>query len=306
MADMSSTGTITWRSSGLRAPASTIVTSRPGPVPARKRPIASSGRCVADRPIRCMGGASAGAEAFEPFEAQREVGAALGAGDRVDLVDDDVLDAAEDLADLAGQHQVQRFGGRDEDVRRVAGDLAAVLGRGVAGAAGDADGRHRLAESLRRVADAGQRRPQVPLDVVGQRLERRDVEDADGAGRAALDARRRRMRGEPVQGPEERGERLAAPGRGVDQRVLAGGDRRPAAGLGVGRRLEARLEPLADGARERGEGVGGIGAGLGPRLGRGHGTASIGRWRHFEQMVESAAGPCARRRRSDPLLAVSQ
>ena len=58
MADMSSTGTMTWRSSGLRAPASTIVTSRPGPVPARKRPIASSGRCVADSPIRCIGGAS--------------------------------------------------------------------------------------------------------------------------------------------------------------------------------------------------------------------------------------------------------
>ena len=54
-ADMSSTGTMTWRSSGLRAPASTISTSRSAPVPPRNRAIVSSGRCVADRPIRWAG-----------------------------------------------------------------------------------------------------------------------------------------------------------------------------------------------------------------------------------------------------------
>ena len=54
-ADMSSTGTTTCRSSGLRAPASTIVTSRSGPTPPRNRAIVSSGRCVADRPIRWIG-----------------------------------------------------------------------------------------------------------------------------------------------------------------------------------------------------------------------------------------------------------
>ena len=44
---MSSIGTMTWSSSGLRAPASTIVTSRPGPTPPRNRAIVSSGRWVA-------------------------------------------------------------------------------------------------------------------------------------------------------------------------------------------------------------------------------------------------------------------
>ena len=47
---MSSTGITTSRSSGLRWPASTIVTGRSPP---RKREISSSGRCVADSPIRC-------------------------------------------------------------------------------------------------------------------------------------------------------------------------------------------------------------------------------------------------------------
>ena len=55
---MSSTGTITSRSSCLRTPASTIATSRwrPGSAnPPRNRAISSSGRWVADSPIRCTG-----------------------------------------------------------------------------------------------------------------------------------------------------------------------------------------------------------------------------------------------------------
>ena len=46
-----STGTWTWRSSGLRTPVSTTVQVRLGPT--RKRPTSSSGFCVALRPIRC-------------------------------------------------------------------------------------------------------------------------------------------------------------------------------------------------------------------------------------------------------------
>ena len=107
---MSSTGTTTWSSSGLRAPASTIVTSRSGPDAAEEagdrleRPLR---RAEAD-PLRRARLPSRSRQVLEPFEAQREVRAALGAGDRVDLVDDHVLDAAEDLARLAGEHQVER------------------------------------------------------------------------------------------------------------------------------------------------------------------------------------------------------
>ena len=91
-----------------------------------------------DRVERPLGGGEAdplrGLGALRPkrlqaFQAQGEVGTPFRAGDRMDLVDDDVLDAAEDLARLAGEEQVQALGGRDEDVRRAAGDLAAVLGR---------------------------------------------------------------------------------------------------------------------------------------------------------------------------------
>ena len=79
----------------------------------------------------------------------------------------------------------------------------------------------RLAEPGGRERDPGERRPEVALDVVGQRLERADVEDADAA-RVRLRGRRpRRSAGEPVERPEERGEGLAAAGRGVDERVAA-------------------------------------------------------------------------------------
>ncbi len=138
-AAMSSTGTTTSSSRGLRVPASTIVTSRSGPMPPRNRAIVSSGRWVADRPMRCGGRPWSSRSRSRRSRRQGEVGTALGPGDGVDLVDDDVLDGSEDLARLAGQEQVQALGGRDEDVGRVAGDLATVLGRRVAGAAGDGD-----------------------------------------------------------------------------------------------------------------------------------------------------------------------
>src|SRR4030095_15022837 len=57
-------------------------------------------------------------EAIEALEAQGEVGATLRARDRMDLVDDDVLDAAEDVPGLARQEQVQALGRGDEDVWR--------------------------------------------------------------------------------------------------------------------------------------------------------------------------------------------
>ena len=189
MAAMSSTGTMTCSSSGLRAPASTIVDLA---IRRRRRrgtaAIVSSGRCVADSPIRWrLGGVRARAVARRAPARSASSRSRLRArwaprfepGDRVDLVDDDVLDVAEHLAGRAGEHEVERFGGGDQDVRRVAGDLAAILGRGVAGPAGDRDVRRLGAEPRGRERDAGQRRAEVALDVVGQRLERRDVQDAD-------------------------------------------------------------------------------------------------------------------------------
>ncbi len=135
--------------------------------PPRNRETSSSGRCVAERPIRC---GSTIAARHEPLDRDREVRAPLGRHQRVDFVDDDRLDAAQGVARVRREQQVERFGRRDEDVGRIALEAGALGGRRVAGA--DRDGRRheRLAAQLgeparcRRAAHAGcaRRRPRAP------------------------------------------------------------------------------------------------------------------------------------------------
>ena len=169
---------------------------------------------------------------LQPLERERQVSAALGLRDGVDLVHDHLLDAVEDLRGLAGQHQVERLRRGDQDVRRVADHRLALPLRRVTGAQGDLDVG----------ADAAQRRAQVLLDVVRQRLQRGDVDEPRAVGG--------RLGDEPVERPQERGQRLARAGRRRDQRVLAGGDRRPGHGLSRRGSREGTLEPLPDLGRE--------------------------------------------------------
>ena len=173
--------------------------------PTMKRPTSSSGFCVALRPMR-WGSCRLSSESRSSVSAR--CCAALGRGHRVDLVDDHRLDPAQHLARLRREDQVQRLGGGDEDVGRRAAHGGAVALRCVAGA-----DRHRDVG-----ADPAQRRAQVAVDVVGQRLQRRDVDQA---------GMRRRLARQPVQSPEEGGQRLAAPRGGGDEHVLARGDGRP-------------------------------------------------------------------------------
>ena len=231
------------------------------------------------------------AEALQALQAQGEVRAALRAGDGMDLVHDHVLDATQDLARLAGQQEVEALGRGDEDVRRALHEAAALVGRGVAGPRPDRDARSLITQALGGQRDAGERGPEVALHVVCQGLERADVEHADGAG-VLPGGGGTRMPHEAVQAPEERGEGLAAAGRGMDQRVAAGADRRPALRLGLRGRLERRLEPGPHGGPERRERINDW---------RGHGRASIGRDHDLVQMFSSlewpgrAAPACGRR-----------
>ena len=163
-------------------------------------------------------------QGVEPLQREREVGAALRARNGVDLVDDHGLDPAQRLARLRGQHQEERLGRRDQDVGRLLEQLPPLLLGRVPRAHADAE------VGL----DPRERPAQVPLDVVVERLQRRDVEQAQpGAGR----------RVEPVDPVQEGGERLAGAGRRLDQDVAAGGDRRPARRLRRGRAGERPLEP---------------------------------------------------------------
>src|SRR5438034_1145713 len=81
-----------------------------------------------------------------------------------------------------------------------------------------------------------ERAAQVALDVVVQRFERRDVDQSQSLARLGV---------ELVDPVEEGRERLAGAGRGLNQRVPAARDRRPAEGLGRGGGAERFLEPGA-------------------------------------------------------------
>ncbi len=103
-------------------------------------------------------------EVLEPLKREREVSAALAGGHRVDLVDDHRLDRVEHLARRRGQDQVERLGRRDQDVGRAAAHRRAIPLRRVAAS-------HRHRDRAGQV-DAGERRAQVLLDIVVERLER--------------------------------------------------------------------------------------------------------------------------------------
>ncbi len=181
----------------------------------------------------------------QSLEAQRQVAAALGGRDRVDLVDDKPADGTEDLARGARQDEKQRLRRRDQDVRRVALHRPPDLGRRVAGADRDRDVWRLESLRLHLVADADERRAEVAVDVVRERLQRRHVKDA-----TSLRVDRHRLRRQAVEAPQKRRQGLAAPGRSRHQDVAAGRHLLPAALLDGGRRGEGGAKPVAHRRRE--------------------------------------------------------
>ena len=163
-------------------------------------------------------------ETLQALQRQGEMRSALRARDRVHLVHDHRLDARQGLARARCEEQEERLRSRDQDVRRLPQHRRAFLLRRVAGANADAQ----------LGAQACEWPAQVALDVVVERFERRDVEQAEPRARARV---------EPVDPVEEGRKRLPRAGRRLDQRVPAAGDRRPAERLRRRRLGEGGLEP---------------------------------------------------------------
>ena len=216
-------------------------------MPPRKRAIVSSGRCVALRPIRCGGVLASGSR-------RRSRRSRLRARWAPRLVPAMAWTSStmtySTLRRISRAWLVSSRYRLSGVVIRMSGGRRAISRRSSLGVspvrAGDGDARGLCALFLCRVADPGERGAQVALDVVGQGLERGDVEDTDVTGVLSC-CRWTGVAGEAVEGVEEGGEGLAAAGGGMDERVVALRDGGPAACLGLGRRLEARLEPCPDG-----------------------------------------------------------
>ena len=166
----------------------------------------------------------------------------------MDLIDDDRLYSAQQLARIGREHQVDRLRSGDQDVGRIAQEAIALRARRVAGADGDRWNRERIPAGRGDVGDPGKRRAQIPLYIDSQRFQRRDVDDT-----AASLLLRPRSEHQPVETPEECGQRLAAAGGGKDQRAVATGDGRPAELLRARRTGERAAEPLAHGGMKQRE-----------------------------------------------------
>ncbi len=163
-------------------------------------------------------------DALETLERDRQVSAPLRPGHRVHLVEDQRLDGAQHLATLRGEQQEERLRRGDEDVGRRAQHLLALALRRVARAHPDRQAR----------AHARERAAQVALDVVVERLQRRDVEEAQPFARRLAEA---------VEAEQEGGQRLSGAGRRLHEHVLAACDRRPGELLRGCRAGEGTLEP---------------------------------------------------------------
>ena len=194
----------------------------------------------------------AAAERREPLEGEGQMGAALVRRHGMDLVDDHAAGGRQHLAaGVRAQKDVEGFRRGHQDMGRPAAHTRPLARRGVAGAHPGPDLHIRQAAARQFLADAGQGTREIAVDVVGEGLQRRDIDDLGLIGQAA----RQPLAQQPVDGGEKGGERLAgARGRG-DQGVAPGLDRRPSLRLGAGRGPEAALEPGGKGGVKAGERV---------------------------------------------------
>ena len=135
-----------------------------------------------DRLLRCRESdprQRAAGQSLQAFQRQRQMRAAFVARDGVNFIDDDGAAGCEHIAaGLRTQQDVQRLRGGHDDVRRPAPHAGALRLRGVAGAHHRPYLNVRYAKRHQLFANAAQRRLEIALDVVRQRLQRRDVDHA--------------------------------------------------------------------------------------------------------------------------------
>src|SRR5664280_523954 len=153
---------------------------------------------------------------------------------------------------------------------RAAGEQPALVSGGVAGTHRHPDVRYRQVEPGGGVADPGQWRTQVALDVHRQRFQRADIDHAAADGRCGLLGR---PESESVQAPQEGRQRLAGTGGGLHQHVAAVADRVPGTGLGRGGRREGATEPRPGGGGEARQRIRRRRLAVGSRPVRGHGRS---------------------------------
>ena len=175
-------------------------------------------------------------QAFQSFERDRQVGAALVAGEGMQFVDDDELRVAQmHRVIFLREHDGEAFRGRDEKVRRLTSKLCAFGCGRVA--------RAQMYEQFLFQSHAGNRRLQVLADVVGERAQRGDIDALHAVCERALIE----FSQKEIKDTEKTGEGFAAAGRGREKDRFAIKNRRDAAQLCIGKDRNRSRETIARG-----------------------------------------------------------
>ena len=131
------------------------------------------------------------------------------------LVDDHRADAAEHAASSeTGQHDVQRFGRRYQNVRGLSKHPRARGGRRVSRANSDPNLRKLLPFRGESFFELGERPIEISLNVVVKRFQRRDVKQMNSVRKRLLCSAHDQL----VQLPQERRQSLSGSGRSQDER----------------------------------------------------------------------------------------
>ena len=186
----------------------------------------------------------------QPLHRNAEVRPALVVGNGMELVDDEGAHVLQSPATaLGGQENEERFGRRNEHMGRLLRhSLSLALGR-ISRSHGDSNVRKRSSPRLREVLQVAQGRHQVAMDIVRERLKRRDIDDLSLVRYFPLEA----LPDEAVEALQEGRQRLARPGRSRNERMPPLGDGGPSLRLRVRRSDELASEPLADEGMKRRE-----------------------------------------------------
>ena len=183
---------------------------------------------------------------------QRQVRPPLVRHDRVNLIHDHRPHRAQNLARAPRrQHQVQRLRRRDQNLRRPLDNLLALGRCRIARAQPYPNLRNRDVPLRSQLLNLAQRLLQVALNVVRQRLQRRDIQNPHLIRQLA--ALVNALADQLIDPGQKRRQRLARPGRSRNQTVLPRPNRRPTYLLSLRSPRKPPQKPLTDDAVEAGK-----------------------------------------------------
>ena len=161
--------------------------------------------------------------------------------DRVNFIDDNGMHIAQVLPALnGGQQDVERFRRCHQDVRRRPQHLDTLFGKRVARAYRGSDLRQQNPALPRELHDFAERHLQVFLNVVAQRLQRRDIDDFGAVTEFTIQC----LANQKINAGEKSCQRLARAGWRRDQSRAPREDVRPPRHLRLGGCAELANEPL--------------------------------------------------------------